>query len=106
MMPALWPLWGLVFARAAGLLALAPPTGWRHLPVALRLAVAAVLSLPLALAIMPAAPLTLSMPEYVAAVAREAAVGLLMGLGLWLLVLVGAAALVVAGMLRDARPAK
>jgi hypothetical protein len=30
----------------------------------------------------------------------------LVALGLWLLVLVGAAALVVAGMLRDARPAK
>jgi len=80
----LWPLWGLVFARAAGLLTLAPPTGWRHFPPALRLAVAAVLAAALSLAVMPAQPLALTLAAYAAAVAREAVVGLMMGLGLWL----------------------
>ncbi len=82
----LWPLWGLVFARAAGLLALAPPTGWRHFPPVLRLAAAAVLALPLTLAVLPDQPQVLALPVYAAAVLREAAVGLLMGAGLWLLV--------------------
>jgi len=81
----LWPLWGLVFARAAGLLAVAPPTGWRHFPPSLRLAVAAVVAVPLSLAVVPDQPLALTLPAYAAAVLREAVVGLLMGGGLWLL---------------------
>jgi flagellar biosynthetic protein FliR len=80
------PLWGLVFARVAGALALAPPTGWRHFPVGLRLGVAALVALPLCAVAGPGETLTLSLTAYAAAVLREAALGLLMGLGLWLLI--------------------
>lgn len=82
----LLPLWGLVFARVAGALALAPPTGWRHFPVSLRLGVAGVVALPLCAVVAPGAPLVMGLPDYAAAVLREAALGLLMGLGLWLLI--------------------
>lgn len=80
----LWPLWGLIFARAAGVFALAPPMGWRHFPVSLRLAVSALLAASLALSLIPAQALAMSGPEYVAAVLREAAVGVVIGLALWL----------------------
>jgi flagellar biosynthesis protein FliR len=43
-------------------------------------------AVPLSLAVAPAQPLALTLPAYAAAVLREAAVGLLMGGGLWLLV--------------------
>lgn len=86
MTASLWPLWGLVFARTAGLLTLAPPTGWRHFPPALRVAAAAVLAVPLTLTAAPATTLALPLGAYAACVVREAMVGLLLGLGPWLLV--------------------
>ncbi len=84
--PELWALWGLTFARTAGLLALAPPTGWRHFPPSLCLAFAAVVAVPLSLTAAPHEALVLGHAAHAAAVVREAAIGLLMGLGLWLLV--------------------
>lgn len=80
----MWPLWGLVFARAAGVFALAPPMGWRHFPVSLRLGVSAILAASLAFSGLPAQAMAVSAPEYAAAVLREAAVGLVLGLALWL----------------------
>lgn len=82
----LWPLWGLVFARAAGVFAVAPPTGWRHFPVSLRLAVAALVAVPVALVVAPPQPVRMALPQYGAAVLQEAAIGLLIGLPLWLLI--------------------
>lgn len=79
-----WSLWGLVFARCAGALALAPPLNWRPFPVSLRLAVAAVLALPLSLGLVSVPRLT-SGPGYLAALLAELTVGLVVGLGLWLL---------------------
>lgn len=81
------PLAGLVFARCAGALCLAPPTGWGPFPVGLRLAVAAVLALPLALGLAAGGgPLTVAPELYLALVVRNLAAGLVLGLALWLAV--------------------
>lgn len=95
MTPDQWLTWLpyglLVFARCAGAVCLAPPVNWRHFPVALRLAVAAVLSVPLALALHLAAPPGFT-PDYPLLLVREVAAGAALGLGLWLLVSAGLAA--------------
>lgn len=76
----------LVFARCAGALSLAPPTSWRHFPVSLRLAVAGVLAVPLTMTVKaaPIAPVPL-----LVLVIQEAAIGLMIGLGLWLIIWAG-----------------
>lgn len=97
-MDATWASWlpsfGLVFARCAGLVCLAPPMLWRHFPPSLRLAVAAVLAVPLALALPPVAATATAMPWgiYLTYLLQEAAVGVLLGLGLALLLAAAAAA--------------
>ena len=85
------PLFVLAFARCAGMVCLAPPLNWRHFPFALRLAVAAVLAVPLLLC-LPAQPSSLSAGVYLALLVREVAVGAALGLGLWLLVTAAASA--------------
>lgn len=82
--PAYLPLWGLVFARCAGALSLAPPTGARQFPLTMRLGVAAVVALPLALSLDPATVM-LPLAMYLAALVREVAIGLAIGFGLWLI---------------------
>lgn len=79
------PLFVLAFARCAGMVCLAPPLNWRPVPLGLRLAVAAVLAVPLMLSLPAVAP-SLAGPLYLALLMREVAVGALLGLGLWLLV--------------------
>ncbi|MHB8995936.1 MAG: flagellar biosynthetic protein FliR [Armatimonadota bacterium] len=79
------PLFALAFARCAGMVCLAPPLNWRPVPLGLRLAVGAVLAVPLMLSLPPVAP-SLAGPLYLALLVREVAVGALLGLGLWLLV--------------------
>lgn len=83
--PQYLPLVGLVFARCAGVLCLAPPTGARYFPVPLRVAVAAVLAVPLALSLGPGPTVALPPAAVLAFVVQEFALGLLMGLPLWLL---------------------
>lgn len=78
------PIWGLVWARLAGALLLAPPLSWRHFPVLLRLGVSVVLAFPLTMAVSPAQPLSLSVWAYILALAREATIGLFLGFTLWL----------------------
>lgn len=101
-MPQTWlvqlPLLILAFARCAGALCLAPPLAWRHFPVGLRLAVAAVLSLPLVLVLqLPGCSALVNgggwLPSgaFLALLAREVATGAVLGLGLWLLVFAAAA---------------
>jgi flagellar biosynthesis protein FliR len=81
------PLAGLAFARCAGALSLAPPTGWRHFPLLLRCGAAAVLAGPLAMALAPgAAPDVVAPLAYLGLVLRNLVTGLLLGMGLWLLV--------------------
>jgi flagellar biosynthesis protein FliR len=81
------PLGMLIFARCAGAVCLAPPTGWRYFPVSLRLAVAAAISLPLGLTFSGSmAALDSHSLAYLSALVRELAVGLALGLPLWLLV--------------------
>lgn len=84
-------LYLLVFARCAGLLCLSPPLVWRPLPLPLRLGVAAVIALPVT-ALVGEAPPLLGSGAYVSLVVREAALGMILGLGLWLLVAAGQAA--------------
>lgn len=80
------PAWSLIVARCAGVMALAPPAGWRLFPPWLRLGVAAALAAPL-LAISPAVlPATLGPGQWLALLVSELALGLLLGLGLWLVV--------------------
>lgn len=94
-MPESWLQWLpfalLVFARCAGAVCLAPPANWRHFPLALRLAVAAVLTAPLALSLHLPEPLGFS-AAYPLLLVREVAAGAALGLGLWLLVSAGLAA--------------
>lgn len=94
-MPETWLQWlpfaVLVFARCAGAICLAPPVNWRHFPLALRLAVAAVLTTPLALSLHPPAAVGFS-TQYPLLLVREVAAGAALGLGLWLLVSAGLAA--------------
>lgn len=102
-MPPSWlpwlPLFALAFARCAGMVCLAPPLNWRHFPFGLRLAVAAVLSVPLMLC-LPATTPVLPSGLYLALLVREVAVGAALGLGLWLLVTAAASA----GQMIDAGP--
>lgn len=80
------PVWSLIVARCAGLLALAPPAGWRLFPPWLRLGVAAALAAPL-LAVTPTAwPATPGPGQWLALLVSELTLGLLLGLGLWLVV--------------------
>lgn len=79
------PLWGLTFARCAGALSLAPPTGARQLPLSMRLGVAAVVALPLGLS-FDGAMVLLPLAAYLSALVREVAIGLAIGFGLWLIV--------------------
>ena len=81
------PLTGLAFARCAGAFLLAPPTGWRHFPVLLRLGVAAVVAVPLSLSLAPLMPASaVPVGDWLLMLVKEVAVGLAIGLGLWLLV--------------------
>lgn len=80
----LGPFWGLIFARLAGAMLLAPPFSWRHFPVLLRLSLSAVLAFPITLAVSPVQPLTLTVWAYILALVREAALGLFLGFALWL----------------------
>ena len=95
-MPPQWltylPLCGLCFARCAGMLCLSPPLAWRHFPLVLRLAVAAAVSVPLALSLPALSTQIVPAWLYVTWLAQELAVGLLLGLGLWLLLTAAAAA--------------
>lgn len=79
------PLWGLIFARCAGALSLAPPTGARQFPLPLRLGVAAVIALPLGLSLDGATAL-LPLWAYLTALVRETAIGLAIGFSLWLII--------------------
>lgn len=73
-------LWGLVFARVAGVTLLVPPMGVRQIPALLRLAVAAVIAVPVALAAPPvASPVSLPLGRYAAYAAENLALGLAMG---------------------------
>jgi len=73
-------LWGLVFARVAGLTLLVPPIGVRQIPLILRLAAAAVIAVPVALAAPPVSGgISLSLGGYAAYVAENLAVGLTIG---------------------------
>jgi len=80
------PLWGLIFARAAGMFALAPPTGWREYPLALRAAIAALVAAALTVAASETPQVDLPVALYAAAVVRELGLGLLLGLGVSLVV--------------------
>lgn len=74
------PLGGLVWARCAGLLAVAPPLGWGPLPLVLRAAAAGVLSVPLTLVLHdPAQPVNLTAALYALALVREILLGLVLG---------------------------
>jgi len=74
------PVFGLVFARCGGLLALAPPLGTRQFPVTLRLGLAAVLAAALA-PVAAVAPHVgaVTIGGYAALLVREAALGLATG---------------------------
>ncbi len=74
------PVFGLVFARCGGLLALAPPLGTRQFPVTLRLGIAALLAVALAPAAMVAPDVgAVPLGQYAALLVREAAIGLATG---------------------------
>ncbi|HCU36810.1 MAG TPA: hypothetical protein DGT21_15575 [Armatimonadetes bacterium] len=73
-------LWGLVFARVAGVTLLVPPVGVRQIPALLRLAVAAVIAVPVALVAPPvSAPVSLPLGRYIAYAAENLALGLTIG---------------------------
>jgi len=85
-----WPgslaVYGLVFARTAGMFGLAPPLGWDPVPVGLRLAAAAVLAAPIAMTLGDAAGGSLAPAAFLGLLTSNLAVGLLVGAALWLLV--------------------
>ncbi len=87
------PLWGLVFARVAGIALLVPPIGWRYVPVTIRLAAAGIIAVPLyysAGGLEAAAP---GLGTYTLWVAKNLAVGLIIGgavaVVLWAAVMAG-----------------
>jgi len=88
------PLWGLVFARTAGVALLVPPIGVRQVPIAVRIAAAAIIATPLC---WTAGGLSQDGPAlalYGLWVARNLAVGLVLGGAvaaiLWAAVMAGA----------------
>ena len=85
------PLFLLCFTRCAVMLSLSPPLSWRQFPMALRMGVAAVMAAALMLSLSAAAP-QVATGLYALLVLREAAVGAVLGLTLWLLVTAGLAA--------------
>ena len=80
------PLWGLVFARTAGVALLVPPSGVRQVPVSIRLGAAAVIAVPLYYVAGESGPAAADLATYALWAGRNLIVGL--GLG-------GAVALVV-----------
>lgn len=73
------PLWGLVFARAAGVALLVPPSGVRQVPVSIRLGAAAVIAVPLCYVAGEAIPAAADLGTYVLWAARNLIVGLVLG---------------------------
>jgi len=87
------PLWGLVFARVAGIALLVPPIGLQHVPITIRIAAAGIISVPL---YYTAGSLEAAVPglgTYTLWVAKNLAVGLIIGgavaLVLWAAVMAG-----------------
>ncbi len=73
-------VWGLVFARVAGVTLLVPPAGVRHVPVVLRLAVAVVIAVPVSLAgAWGASDAVIPIWRYAVHAAENLAIGLAIG---------------------------
>jgi len=84
-LPVLLPVYALVLFRVAGLMVAAPLLGSSVVPVRIRVALVAVISVALLPVMLPKAPLHLSLVDALLGVAGEAMIGLVMGLALSLL---------------------